>query len=255
MKHLLYILILIFIASCKTGADSEKVQKPDTKKLDSDSETKEQLDTVVPSDSYKIDYIPVDTNINRTLIKKYFSAELKSNLSQWIGFYEKISSDFKIDDFKNSGNSFLKPYQVALGDSDFNKRFFDLYNPYLKYSPDSIKAIDLYSYTYVLDYDSAGNVIGYGDVDCQLAIIDLEKQKRIVLQTIGMAGEFQDCFWLNNDSIIVTSIETSDGESYEPYYAMIDLKTYLINYFELETKLNLSEVNYVNLIFKNIEFE
>ena len=255
MKHSLYILILIFIASCKTDADSEKTQKTDTIKLDSDSDGKEQLDTVVQSDRYEIDYIPVDTNINRTLIKKDFSVELKSNLSQWIGFYKKLSSDFKIKNFKSSGNSFLKPYQVAIGDIDFNKRFFDLYNPYLKYSPDSTKAIDLYSYTYVLDYDSAGNVIGYGDVDCQLAIIDLEKQKRIVLQTIGMAGEFQDSFWLNNDSIIVATIETSDGESYEPFYAMIDLKTYLINYFELDTKLNLREVNYANLIFKNIEFE
>jgi len=114
------------MASCKTDSDSEKV-----KKFDSDSETKEQIDTVVQSDSYELDYIPVDTNIDKTLIKKNFSVDLKSNLSQWVGFYEKISPDFKISGFKNFETNILKPYQEPLGDSAFKKRFFDLYNPYL----------------------------------------------------------------------------------------------------------------------------
>jgi hypothetical protein len=69
------------MASCKTGSDSEKNQKPDTKKLDFDSEAKEQLDTVVQSDSYELDYIPVDTNINKTLIKKNFSVVLEIIIS------------------------------------------------------------------------------------------------------------------------------------------------------------------------------
>jgi hypothetical protein len=243
------------MASCKTGSDSGKVQKPEIKILDSDSEAKEQLDTVVQSDSYELDYVPVDKNINKTLIKKNFSVDLKINLSQWVGFYEKISPDFKMSGFRIFETNILKPYQEPLGDSAFKKRFFDLYNPYLKYSPDSSKAIDLYSYTYVLDYDSEGKVVGFGDVDCQLAIVDLKKQKRIILQTFGSAGQFQDSFWLNNDSIIVAWIGTSDGEFYEPFYSVIDLKTYLTHNYKLDTDLNLSESNYADLIFKNIEFE
>jgi hypothetical protein len=107
----------------------------------------------------------------------------------------------------------------------------------------------------VLDYDSEGKVIGFGDVDCQLAIIDLEKQKRIILQTFGSAGQFQDSFWLNNDSIIVAWIGTSDGAFYEPFYSMIDLKTYLMHNYKLDNNLKLKESNYTDLIFKDIQFE
>ena len=254
MRYIPIIIFILILFSCKSRTEKqiETWERRVNEYLHNDS-----LDKIAQSkpNETELDFITVDTNINKSLIEQDFNIDLKNRLTPWIRYYKKIAPDFKISGFKNYENKVLRPYQVIIGDSAFKKRFFDLYNPYLKYSPDSSKAVDLYSYSYVLDYNSEGKVIGFGDIDCQLAIIDLEKQKRIVLQTFGSAGQFQDSFWLNNDSIIVAWIGTSDGEFYEPFYSVIDLKTYLTHNYKLDKDLNLSEVNYVDLIFKNIEFE
>jgi hypothetical protein len=254
MRDIILILICLLIWSCKT-----KEYKPT---LDDNNLEFKQTDSIIDgntldsndNDPNKLDYIKVDARIKKDLTNNNFIKEIQTNLIHWIVYYKRLSPNFRIQDFKNNNVTLIQPYQVDFGDDKFQKRFLTLYNPFLIWSPDSSKAIDLYSYNIILDYNLNGQLIGGRDVDCQLAIIDLKKQKRINLLTFGPAGEFQDAFWINNDSIIVAMIEFNANETYQPCYSMIDLKTYLMRDYKMDHKLQLKENNYLENIFRDVKF-
>jgi hypothetical protein len=258
MRHILTILILILIVSCNSRKTSDTNNKVDSVRTNSINETKEQIDTVKTSkqtDNYELDYLPTNKNIERKIVTKEYNDLIRNNLSNWTNYFSKLSDGFRIKDFKNYQTNILSPYQTDLGDKDFKDRFIRLYNSYLKWSPDSLKAIDIYSYTYILEYDSKGNIYGLQDIDCQIAIIDFKKNKRIILETSGSAESFHDSYWINNDSIIVTGISTDNGETFEPYYSMIDLTNFLCFNYKQNEDLELKNITYTDLIFKDIKFE
>jgi len=255
IRNLILILVSLMILSCKTNRDKLTFtdEKSEIKQTDSI-----KVEPTLISDEYepyKLDYIKVDTSIKKYLIDNNFAREISTYLINWVDYYKRLTPNFKIQDFKNYKTTVIQPYQESLGDKESQKRFFNLYNPYLIWSPDSSKAIDLYSYSIVLDYDSNGNVIGMRDVDCKLALIDVKKQKKINLMTYGPAGEFQDAFWINNDSFIVAIIGFDLNETYEPYYSMIELKTYLKRDYKIDYNLQLKENEYVENRFKEVKFK
>ncbi|TKG95213.1 hypothetical protein EYV94_10910 [Puteibacter caeruleilacunae] len=255
MRYTLTLLILALIISCnrkKSSKDIGTSPKNETESIDiNDSQTEADADQ---NDVFELDYIEVDESIQKEIIEENFSDLVESNLPEWNDFLSKLSKDFNVKAFKNYQTVLLAPYQVGLLD-DFNERFLKLYKPYLIWSPDSSKAIDLYSYSYILEFDTNGRIVGSQDVDCQLALIDFKDRKRIVLQTFGPSTSFHDGFWKGDDSIIVTGAGSESGLTLEPYYSLIDLNTYLSYSFEQDKKLELKECDYTMVVFKDIEFE
>jgi len=255
MRILILTVFSLAILSCKTNKDKYILSDEKSVFKQTDSVEMDKAMASDESESYELDFIKVDTGIKKDLIDNNYGREILSNLNNWVEYYKKMSSKFNIKDFRNFKTSVIQPYQDDLGDNEFQKRFFNLYNPYLFWAPDSSKAIDLYSYSIILDYDSQGNVIGMRDVDSKLALVDVKKQKRINILTYGPAGEFQDAFWVNNDSFIVTSIEFDVDNTYEPLYSVIDLKTYLKRDYKLDYKLRIKKNSYVEGVFKEVTFE
>jgi hypothetical protein len=250
MRQISLVLICVLVFSCKPGKGKEATStgKPKTEIRDSNNITKPKI--YDESNNFKLDYIKVDTSIRKDLTEYNFSKEIKNNLKRWLDHFKDLSSEFNIDRFKNYNTRILNPYQVTLEDSVFEKRFFDLYKPYLIWSPDSSKVIDLYSYRIVLDYDSKGDVYAFEDVDCQLALIDLNKRKFIIIETLGPMNELQDAFWLDNESIIVTMTEDNI-----PYYSMINLNTFLERIYKSDSDFKFTNDQYIKTIFKDVRFE
>jgi hypothetical protein len=249
MKYFIPVIIVVLTVSCNSGTNRTNCRNLDSLEIAGDERPKDS------TEKNTLDFIRVDTSLGKDPIEYNFSNEIKSGLKRWLGYYQKTLTGFDISDYKNVQTNVIRPYQVPLQEKEELSLFFSLYGPYLIWSPDSLKALDLFSYRRILYYDDSKRIRGMYDVDCQAGIIDLKKQKRINLLTCGTACEFQDACWIGNDSIIITLTEENNDGSCEPVYEMISLRTFLCRTYRSARAYRIKSCSYVDNKFRGIVFD
>ncbi len=185
---------------------------------------------------------------------KEIASMIETHLPEWNRYYSRLTPDFRIEKFRIISTVTIEPEEIMpLNTGKELAKFLDLYRPYLIWSTDNQKAIDIFSYNITLEKDENGNIYGFRDVDSQLSIIDLVRHKRIVLMTQGPSVELQDGFWLNRNVFIIAFSKGIDNDTYVPGLMLIDIKTNLARYYSPGKKIQVKENKYLRAKFKEVK--
>ena len=134
-------------------------------------------------------------------IKKHETKVLKSSsnktLKQWLSYYTKADKNFSLDSF-----NFLSADTINFIEGNvfgkFDNEFNSVYLPFLIYSKNKEKYIDIDSYRWTVDED---NEIIFSS-DQEIDLVDLQKE---TVTRIGFEGPSQwveEAYW-ENDSVVV----------------------------------------------------
>lgn len=162
-----------------------------------------------------------------------------SGLQEWLLFYAKIDTAFKLNNFKASGVSLHMgnlPGPIAKGNET---QFKDLF----VYAPDSSKYLDLVSYNYIRDNN---NLIS-GEADQQVVLADMKANKKKQLFYFGPSqlAEFADWTGPNSFLIGITS-RTESGTGVDAELMFFHLKDSTYTNFRLNHTIPLDSIMLVN---------
>ena len=89
-----------------------------------------------------------------------------------------------------------------------DRKFFDAYGPFLKYSPDSSMFIDLDSYNVDIKKEKNGKrtAIELGP-DFEVSLIDLKTKVKMRLIFMGPQGSVEDATWLDNENLVLMGVQ------------------------------------------------
>jgi hypothetical protein len=150
---------------------------------------------------------------------------VKINLPRWIEMQKSANSKIDIDKFFIKGKSSL---------TFFNERFIDAsiyvkknccWNLFDVYSPDSTKIVNIHGYRYDISKKDKKIHISNAEPDAAIEFILINKNKYRQYGFTGTAGEYDDCFWVNNSIFIVAaSGEISSANYFETTFTVFDLE-------------------------------
>lgn len=132
-------------------------------------------------------------------------------LPDWTAYMSRNSSGtFQPQRFSFSEEDTVELQQEPL----YSPKDWAIYKRFLKYSPDSSYALDLYSYGTIPVRDSSGRVhLEGGDPDDEVALLNLKTGARMRLLFSGPGTTFQDARWLNDSVAIISGY--SDINDYQ----------------------------------------
>jgi hypothetical protein len=187
INHIAILFTLVF-AACQSGNNREKkITEP---LVMEDSANTDNIENAVSEKT--------TTFLSETAFSNYVRANSTANIN-WNKFTLK---GFWKEDFGNKN-----PFSP-------DKKYFSLYGPFLKYSPDSTMFIDLDSYNIRIFKDKYGHLIGEdGDADSEVSLVDLKSQLRKRLVFLGPGGSIEDAAWIDNDKFILIGYERSDSDT------------------------------------------
>jgi hypothetical protein len=111
-----------------------------------------------------------------------------------------------------------------------NKESLAFFRPYLAYSPDSTKAIDIYSYNTVIHTRDNRRVMMNGGPDSQISLLNLKDSSSRRLFFSGPALSFWDAQWINSHTIIIAGTDDQ-----KPVYWVLDLENNNMQLFIMES--------------------
>ena len=178
--------------------------------------------------------------------------KIQAGLADWIAFYSKVDTGFKLNRFKASGVSLhmgSMPDAIVKGNEN---SFSDLF----VYSPDSTKYIDLVSYNHLRDNRS----IISGEADQQVVLVDTRNNKKSQLMFLGPSqlAEFAD--WTSNNSFMLgISSRTETGTAINAEIMFFHLKDSLYTNFRLDHSISMDSIlteqhNFLDHYFINRQF-
>lgn len=102
---------------------------------------------------------------------------------------------------------------------------FQPYLPYLIYNPDSSRAIDLYSYNYLLmKKDSTVKAVQAGP-DTEIALVDLRRRTRQRLLFFGPSMVIFDARWGGPDQWTIAGAEVISSRELRPMIWQLNIRT------------------------------
>ncbi len=261
MKNIFYLVLLIILFGCNRNtqtnnsvSDTSAVYIQNINQIVENTSTHIEIDTIVKSDDSRI---RIDSTL-KSVFQKEYNSLINMKVTRWVKFYKKNCSSFYINDFTLCSTNYLNPYLIDFFiDETEKKKFIELYKPYLIWSSDSSKAIDLYSTGVYLDFDELGNkYIEYGE-DSYVQLIDFKNKKRIVLIQRGIFSHFDDGFWIDENNLLITEIgKNLDNEVIDDKflieYHVINLNTYQTSRYCSKKTYN-PDNSYLSLVFKGIK--
>lgn len=128
---------------------------------------------------------------------------LNDKMSNWVTHHEKHDSIFGLTLYKYYSTSQLTPHITKIDTSEV----YSLYKEFLIWSPDSSRAIDLYSYGIVLSVNQEGEREKLYDVDNRVSIIDSANNSRTSILFNGPSGVFEEACWIGDSMIVIATIE------------------------------------------------
>lgn len=173
--------------------------------------------------------------------------KIPAGLEEWISFYGKLDTAFKLNNFKASGVSLHisdLPGPIVKGNES---QFRDLF----VYSPDSTKYLDLVSYNYLREKN---NLIS-GEADQQVVLTDTKANNKKQLFYFGPSqlAEFADWTGPNSFLIGITS-RTEAGTGVEAELMFFHLPDSTYTNFRLNHKVPLDSVMLLNKGFLDYFF-
>jgi len=159
------------------------------------------------------------------------------NIMDW-GAYLRANGGFSVDSFKLSelwveDEMVSEPYVPS-------SEFFELYNPFLKYSQDSSYIVDLDSYNVHLKKEKDGKIVGYEEgPDCQIYLIDREKGIRERLLFFGPGTYVHEALWQDNETVILFGItEFNEFNAPNPVVWKINVEENLYEKYDYIHRIN-----------------
>lgn len=207
MKYLIYTCIatLLIAVSCKDDPKKEP-QAPEAPQEDSVVET---LDTLLSAETVQ--------SFSTTAFSDY--AKKKVSGFDWNKF--RMTSSWQDDSL------LVSPFQPE-------KDFYTSYGPFLKYSPDSSRFIDLDSYNIDIKKDAKGRFIGNGiGPDYEVSLVDVKDGTKTRLVFMGPGGSIEDALWLDNQTLVLMGVQENEKGGKMPTLWRFHLPTKTFYLYEI----------------------
>jgi len=118
-------------------------------------------------------------------------------LDRWLDFYG-LSLNHFTDTLQLKNNHSIKT------EIDTSATHFKLYNNFYIYSPAKKFAVNLDSYSLVLEKNDEGNFVCYGtEADQEIALVNLKKQERQRILFCGTACRAEEAQWIGNQKALI----------------------------------------------------
>ncbi len=200
MKYYLVILAFSILIACNSGTDKQQ-------EAEAADSTEVSSDTVVS-------YSGVDTSTE-------FIQTISNDIKPWLIQTTK-ARDSSLSKFAYADNwvddSLIISTQKLEGD------FLKTYKTVLVYSPDQKKVLDLGSYGTMVSRNKKGETkIASGEPDSEVAVIDLETNKRRRIFYSGPGTTIDHGFWLN-DSTLVLAGKSGEQQADIPILLQVSLR-------------------------------
>ncbi len=178
--------------------------------------------------------------------------ELPAGLKEWLSFYGKIDTSFRLNKFRASGVGLhISELPPAISKGNENQ-FRDLF----VYSPDSSKYLDLVSYNYMREK----NKLIPGEADQQVVLADKKTNRKQQLFYFGPSqlAEFAD--WTGPNSFLIgISSRTESGTGLEAELMFFHLPDSMYTNFRLDHEVSLDSVlmaqkSFLDYFFTNKQF-
>ncbi|MEI6947557.1 hypothetical protein V9K67_10220 [Paraflavisolibacter sp. H34] len=144
---------------------------------------------------------------------------LQASFPRFLGFLAAQDPSFSAGRFALSeGGVIDSPPSMPLNEDQLRP-----FAPYLVYSPDSSKAVDLYSYNYVLVQQEGKQTLAAGNPDTEAALVDFKAGSRKRLLFSGPSVIYSDARWVNGNELLLAGAEEINAEQVVPKVWKLDL--------------------------------
>jgi hypothetical protein len=95
-----------------------------------------------------------------------------------------------------------------------DKRYFEAYGRFLKYSPDSNYFLDLDSYNVDIRKTKNGKLVGTEvGPDTEVSLVNPKTGKKTRLLFLGPGNSIEDGLWLNNENLVLMGVQDANNDS------------------------------------------
>lgn len=158
---------------------------------------------------------------------KQISVKSKDTLNpvftKWIDFYKKDNPDFSTESFSKIQEGKIKrtpTESVTAKDSAFNP----VYRPFLIYSPDSSRYVDIDSYLWTTDKDG---LVGF-EADQKIVLVNVKENRPEQIGFFGPSFRIEDGFWKNKNELVLLG-NSSDKV---PFYNVYNFRTNKLDFYQ-----------------------
>lgn len=208
MKKYLFIILIALVAmsACNSSGDKQAAEY----ELSEDSLLISASENTLPDENLGI--------INETGFSKYARISVP---------------DLKWDKFTNTKFWEVDSIDKTVFDPEDN--YFSSYGPFLKYSPDSSKFIDLDSYNISITKNKKGQFEGSSqEPDTEISIVDIKKKEKTRLLFLGPGNSVEDAAWIdNNNLVLIGYVENENASGTNAAVWQFDLVSKRVNLYEL----------------------
>ena len=151
------------------------------------------------------------------------SEKLQQNCSLWLNSWER---GLKTDSF-----ALVRSYTSALStdweEFDISEKYFSDYRDKIFYAPNGSYALDMYSYSLILNKKGA-EIHAVVDADIQVYLIDILHHQRRPVLFLGPSSSINDGYWLSDSTVVLVGWERCfdcPEEAYRPYVGKVNVFT------------------------------
>ena len=185
--------------------------------------TQYRCTTCSSSKSFSDNEKTLTADTNRVLMDDVLSEKLQQNCSLWLNSWEK---GLKTDSFMLVSNYTL-PLSTDWEEFDISEKDFSDYWDKIYYSPNGSYALDLYSYSLIIDKKGA-EIHAELDVDIQIYVIDIAHHQRLPILFLGPSASIDDGYWLSDSNVVLVGWDRCvdcPEEAYRPNVCKVNVFT------------------------------
>lgn len=151
------------------------------------------------------------------------SESLHQHCSLWLNSWER---GLKTDSF-----ALVRSYTSALStdweEFDISEKYFSDYRDKIFYAPNGSYALDMYSYSLILNKKDA-EIHAVVDADIQVYLIDIPHHQRRPVLFLGPSASIDDGYWLSDSTVVLVGWDRCvdcPEEAYRPNVRKINVFT------------------------------
>lgn len=156
-----------------------------------------------------------------------------------------------------SADSFLltqSAKQDIYPSSTINEQHVAPFKDLLIYNADSSKAIDLFSYNYIITDKTGVIKAEAAEPDTEVALINFKDSTRKRIWFSGPMAIILDAAWINPNEIIVAGMQENENGKYYPVIWKILLAEKIIDTYTYNHAVEILPNDYLNERFKTVKF-
>lgn len=175
---------------------------------------------------------------------------LQNHFPLLLNFFQKNNAAFSTDSViqtESATQQSVAPYPI---DPDQ----LNLFKPLLIYNPDSTKAIDLFSYNYIITNKNGTTTAEAAEPDSEVALMDFKNGKRQRLWFSGPAATLLDAAWINQQQIAIAGMQEKEDGQRHPAVWIVSLPDSTIDTYLYQQPADITTTEYLNQRFPEIKF-